>query len=536
MRRRRRRSEGRFSKFTAGLFGIIVLFAVSYGAYTKFANPFANPYTAHVIFSNANGLQTDSLVRIAGVNVGKVTSVEPASGCTKKTSYQGILPQCTAADVTIQLQSNGLPLHKNATFWIRPRIFLEGNFFIEATQGTPEAPNAPDNYTFPIQQGKGSVQFDQVLTSLQSDTRKNLQTLLQQYGYAVKKGGPAYNASIQYWTPAYEYGSEVGHAALGTAPHDLSNWIDKAGVVNGALDAHPQSLKSLITDFNTTALAFARQSNNLQKAISELPTTLQVAIPALNSLNRAIPPLREFARTLVPGVRSTGPMVDASLPFFHQLRLLVQPDELQGLTNDLKSTVPALAKLNAETTPFMRNEVRPASSCQVNDILPWSHLEIHDPHFNSSNGFPAEPTYVEGVDYLPGLAGESRNFDANGPYIRVLLTGGTFRYSLQPGLFGQSLTQIDGTQPPLPTPHDSGDGATVKVTRPPLKETVPCETQPAITEAALQSPTGNGPQQLSTNKLPAAGRARQHGAALLGLAQLAQQDKQQGLRLSLNGK
>ncbi|MFL5823958.1 MAG: MlaD family protein [Solirubrobacteraceae bacterium] len=521
------------STFMAGLVGIIVIFLVSYGAYTKFANPFSNPYEAHVIFANANGLKVDSLVRIAGVNVGKVTSVQPVSGC-KKTANMGPMPQCTASEVTMQIQENGLPLHKDAAFWIRPRIFLEGNFFIAATQGSPSAPEAPNGYVFPIQQGKGSVQFDQVLSALQADTRRNLQILLQQYGYAVKKGGPDYNASIQYWTPAYEYGSQVSRDTLGTKAHDLSGWIDRAGTVNGALDRH--SLKPLITDFNTTALAFSRQSGALQRAIAELPRTLSVAIPAFNSLNTAFPPLRAFARALVPGVVSTGPMVDASLPFFHQLRLLVQPAELRGLTHDLSFTVPALAKLNAETIPFMRDQVRPASSCQVNEILPWSHLTIHDPHFNASNGFPARQVYVEGVDYLPGLAGESRDFDANGPYIRILLTGGTYRYSLQPGLFGQSLTPITGTQPPLPPPHSSGDGAPVKVTRPPLKETVPCESQPAISESELQSPTSSGPKQISAPTLSRDARARQHGAAQLAVAQMAQQDRQQGLRLSLNGK
>ena len=35
------------------------------------------------------------------------------------------------------------------------------------------------------------------------------------------------------------YGSEVSHEALGTQTHDLSDWINKAGVVNGALDANP---------------------------------------------------------------------------------------------------------------------------------------------------------------------------------------------------------------------------------------------------------------------------------------------------------
>jgi phospholipid/cholesterol/gamma-HCH transport system substrate-binding protein len=539
MRRRgRRRTTSRLSKFMAGLIGIILVVGFSYGAYTKFANPFASPYTAHVIFANADGLKIDSLVRIAGVNVGKVTSVSPVAGC-RKTAYAGVEPQCTASDVTMELDSNGLPLHKDATFWIRPRIFLEGNFFIEATQGTPEAPVAPNDYVFPIQSGKGSVQFDQLLTSLQSDTRHNLQILLQQYGYAVKKGGPAYDASIQYWTPAYRYGSEVSHDTLGTQPHDLSNWIDQAGVVNGALDAHRTSLKSLITDLNTTAGAFAREDVALQRAVAELPTTLSVAIPALNALNNAFPPLRAFARTLIPGVRSTGPLVDASLPFFHQLRLLVQPSELRGLTNDLSFTVPALAKLNAETTPFMRNEVRPASSCQVNEILPWSRLTIHDPHFNAKNGFPPRPVFVEGVDYLPGLAGEARDFDANGPYIRVLLAGGTYRYSLTPPgaptkLYGQALAPIFGTQPTMPTYHASGDGAPAKVTRPPLKPNVPCETQPAITEAGIQAPTGGAPAQVKAGDVSAGSSERERSAALLELANLVQQDHKSGLPVHLN--
>jgi phospholipid/cholesterol/gamma-HCH transport system substrate-binding protein len=528
----RRRKRSRLSTFAAGLIGIILIVAFSYGAYTKFANPFASPYIAHVIFSNANGLQPDSLVRIAGVNVGKVQSVTPVTGCKNVPTTTVAQGQCTASDVTMEIDGNGLPLHKDATFWIRPRIFLEGNFFIQATQGTPEAPVAPSGFVFPIQQGREPVQFDQLLTSLQLPTRQSLQILLEQYGYAVKTGGPDYNASIAYWTPAYQYGSEVAHDTLGIQPHDLSNWINQSGVVNGALDQR-QNLKNLITDFNTTAGAFAREDVALQDALRELPTTLQVALPALNSLNTAVPPLRAFARALVPGVVSTGPMVDASLPFFHQLRLLVQPSELQGLVHQLYYTVPALAKLNAETIPFMKNEVRPASSCQVNEILPWSHLTVHDPHFNASNGFPPHQVYVEGVDYLPGLAGESRDFDANGPYIRILGTGGTLTYSLQPGLFGQSLAPISGVEPQPPAPHNSGDGAPTKVERPPLKENVPCETQPAITEAQLNNaPTGTGPKQINTTMSPEAAKLEKLMVPQ-ALTQLIAQAHQQGMNVNL---
>ena len=465
---RRKTRHKKMSPLKAGAIGAVVLALFLYFGFTKFANPFASPFEIHAIVPNAGGLRPDSLVRIAGVNVGKVTSISNVGGTQ-------------AANVTMEIDSNGQPIHRDATFWIRPRIFLEGNFFVDLYPGSPSTPNVKSGYTFPIQQTRYPVQLDQLFNSLQADTRKNLQTLLTSYGSAVKKAGPSFNASINYWLPAYEYTSIVTHDLLGEQPHDLSTWIAKQATVSGAFDAHPQNLENLITDFNITANAFARENVALQRTVAELPHTLQVAMPAFTALNRAFPPLRALARALLPGVRTAGPAIEVSLPFIHQLRLLVQPSELQGLAKDLQVTIPALARLTQETIPLMRNEVRPASSCVVNEIIPWSKLEIHDPHFNRSNGFPPHPAYLEVVDFLPGLAGESRTFDANGPYVRLLGNGGEFTYSLQPGLFGSSLTSIEGVQP-VPPPGDR---------RPPLREHVPCETQPAI--KTLDTPSGAGP-------------------------------------------
>jgi phospholipid/cholesterol/gamma-HCH transport system substrate-binding protein len=531
LRRSKRRRKG-LPTFATGAIGAVLIIVFAYLAYTKFANPFANPYTVHAVFSNASGLRPDSLVRIAGVNVGKVTNVSSEPGCTssKETSSA-----CQAADVEMTIDNPGLPIHDNATFAIRPRIFLEGNFFVDVSPGTPSAPIAKAGHTFPIQQGTEPVQLDQVLSGLQADTRHNLQLVLQQYGKAVKQGGPAYNRSIQFWLPAFEYTSVVAHDFLGTQPHDLSNFIAKAGPVAGAFNAHPQNLKSLVTDFNTTANAFARRNVALEQTVAQLPRTLSAAIPAFNALNAAFPPLRRFARAFVPGVKSTGPTVDASLPFITQLRLLVQPSELRGLTADLRPTVPALAKLTQETIPFMRNEVRPLSSCVANVIFPWSQLTVPDQNFNASNGFPPRKVFVEGVDYLPGLAGESRNFDANGPYIRILGVGGTLTYSLQPGLFGQALTKIDAVQPQLPPGGK----------RPPYEPNVPCETQPAITDlsAPASGPIqqvggppaggGGGVGGLPIPPLPLATRQKQQQQALALVKRVAAGS---GLKVTMNGK
>ncbi|MBV8955054.1 MAG: MCE family protein [Solirubrobacterales bacterium] len=480
MRRGRRRRRS-LSLFTTGAIGIVVLAVLTYLAFTKFANPFASPFTVHAVFSRATGLRPDSLVRIAGVDVGKVTGIKLVSSCRDGGSSQA---QCAAADVTMTIDKPGLPLHTDATFRIRPRIFLEGDFFLDVSPGTPAAAEAPDGYTFPIQQGVEPVQLDQVLTSLQLDTRQNLQTLLQQYGQAVKVGGPAYNASIQYWLPAFRSTSMVAHDALGIQPHDLSNWIAAQGSVAGAFSAHPENLKSLITDLNATAAAFARQDVALRRAVAELPTTLSAATPAFNALNAAFPPLRALARTLVPGVQSAGPAIDASLPFITQLRLLVRPSELEGLATDLARAAPSLAQLSNETVPLMLQGVRPASSCAATVVYPWSQLSLPDPHFNARNGFPPRKVYVEAVDYLPGLAGESRNFDANGAYIRVLLTAGSLTYSLSPRTFGQAVAPLIATQPTLPPGSR----------RPPLEPGVPCETQPPISD--LSSPTGPALSQL----------------------------------------
>jgi phospholipid/cholesterol/gamma-HCH transport system substrate-binding protein len=489
MRRRKGRRREGMSKFKAGLIGIVLLILISYGAYTKFANPFASKFTIHTVFSSANGLQPNSFVRIAGVNVGLVTSVNPLPSCVRDAIKT---KACQAADVTMTIDPNGLPIHNDATFAIRPRIFLEGNFFVDLQPGSPSAPVVNNGHTFPITQGTEPVQLDQLLTSLQSNTRQDLQLLLKEYGTAVKQGGPSYNSSIQFWLPAYEYSAIVAHDALGIQPHDLSNWLYNMGTVSGALDDHPQNLENLITDFNTTAGAFARENGALQNTLIDLPKTLAAATPAFNSLNSAFPPLREFARALIPGVKSSGPTIDVSLPFITQLRLLVQPSELRGLTSDLSVTVPKLAKLTNATIPLMKNEVRPASSCVANVIYPWSQLTLNDSHFNASNGFPPRKVFQEAVDYLPGLAGETRDFDANGPYIRILgALGNTVTDTLQSGLIGGALSPLLGAEPALPPGG----------TRPPLQPNTPCETQPPITD--LTSPEATDPKPMTAPALSA---------------------------------
>jgi phospholipid/cholesterol/gamma-HCH transport system substrate-binding protein len=456
------------SPFAVGLVALIVTIIGVYLGFTK-SIPFRHHYEVKAAFTSSNNLRTASPVRIAGVEVGKVTKVEPL-----QEGSEGAL-------VTMRIDKRGLPLHDDAKFAIRPRIFLEGNFFVDVSPGSASSPKADDGHTFPVQQTKTPVQLDQVLTALQSDTRDDLKVLLKEYSGALKgKGAQGFNDSIPYWEPAYRDSAIVADAALGEGDHDLSEYIDSAGATAAALDRHGEQLKSLVTDFNTFAGSLARENRNLSAAVAELPRTLLAARPALGELNASFPALRGLAKDLRPGVRSSGPTLDAATPFVGQLRGLVSEPELRGLTRDLRPTVPALAKLTDDSVALAR-EGRRLASCQNEMIVPTANDKIGDPIFPTD-----QKVFEEAPKPFVGLAGESRSGDSNGQWFRVLTAGGTNLVTLRPGMFATTALPINGAIPPKPK------------TRPPLNADAPCELQE---RPDLRAKSSNPPpqRQVSTN-------------------------------------
>jgi phospholipid/cholesterol/gamma-HCH transport system substrate-binding protein len=439
------------SPFQAGAILIVALVIVTYLGFTK-SIPFRHHFQVKADFKTASTLRLGSWVRIAGVNVGKVTGID------------FLRPGRAGVQVTMRLEKMGRPIHKDATIAIRPNVFLEGNQFLDVHPGTPTAPLVRDGDTIPDSQTTEPVQLDQILTALQADTRRNLQRLLPELSTALYgPGGIAYNRAIQYWLPAFRGSAVVNEATLGEAPHDLSGYLAAQGRFAAALDRNPPALKNLITNFNRTAAAFASEQTALENTISELPRTLRAARPALAALNTSFPPLRRLAHDLRPATRSTGPMIDAALPFITQVRLLVQPSELQGLSSDLRLLTPNLARLNARTPALLRQQ-RLASSCQNEVILPWSQKHVGDPVFHNTG-----KVYQESVKFLPGLGGESRVGDANGQWVRVLAGNGIFSYVLNFGdakRVGIGNAPLGGVIPP-------------KTDMPRIRYDVPCETQEA---------------------------------------------------------
>jgi virulence factor Mce-like protein len=454
---------------TIGLVALGVITVAVFLAWTKQV-PFQSHYEIKAAFSSTNNIRPGSPVRIAGVEVGKVTEVDRAGR--------------DGAILTMRIDDRGRPVRTDATAKIRPRIFLEGNFFVDVEAGSPTAPELEDGATLPVQQTATPVQLDEVLTALQSDTREDLKTLLHEYGTALEGAGArGFNRSLPYWEPAYRDSAIVADAMRGTTGRDLSGYVKGAGATAAALDRNRAQLKSLITDFHITAAAFAREDANLQAAIGELPNTLRAAMPALAALNESFPPLRALTADLRPGVQSSEETLDVALPFVRQLRGLVSEEELRGLAADLRPTVPDLAALVERSIPLYK-QVRRAASCQNDVIHPWTMDTVPDKQF------PAEgKVYEEAPKPLPGLAGESRSADANGSWFRVLAAGGKNLVTLRPGVFATTPEPLIGANPPRPAK------------RPPINADVPCETQEA--PDLRTNPAGPPPQREVDTTTPA---------------------------------
>ncbi|MGN6816613.1 MAG: MlaD family protein, partial [Solirubrobacterales bacterium] len=449
-----------------------------YLAFTKHVPFTSYGYTLKATFSNSANISTNSPVRIAGVNVGKVIS----------TSRDG-----NDTTVTFTVDGSGQPVHDDAFATIRPRIFLEGNFFIELDPGSPSAPEMGSGDTIPVSRTSIAVQLDEILTSLQSPVRADLSRLLESYGTALthkptpaedrtqlpevkgKSGAEALNGAFRYGGDAGRYSSQVTNAFLGTEQRDLSRLVAGAGRAFGAFAARQRDLQGLIVNFNTFTGALADQSTNLSTTIHLLAPTLRVTHASLVSLNRTLPPLRTYAIELRPAVAELPGLISSSKPFLAQVRPLLSGREAGGDVKLLTESTPALAgaaRVSKQNTVPQLNRL---SVCTTKVMVPTGNQVIED-RFSTGG-----PNYREFLYNLVNFASQAQNFDGNGPYFRLQGGGGgvmvgennpNAEQGSEKVQYARTIAPPQGTQPQLGK-------------KPPLKPEVRCYTN--------SPPNVNGP-------------------------------------------
>ncbi len=479
-----RRHRSRVSNAAAGLIGVILIGAVCwlvFGGPTPFGG---TPYRLKAMFTAQTQLHLDSPVRIAGVNVGKVTGVDHVPGSTPD------------AVVTMDIDRNGLPLHTDATINVRPRLFLEGNYYVDLSPGTPGAPTLSSGATLPAANTSGPVQLDRVLSALRSNTRANLQTLLQGFGAALNghpsaaedatqdptqrglTAGQSLNQSLKYAAGAFRASTIVNAALLGQQPNDLSGVVSGSAHVLSALASTDGHLSHLVGSFDSTMGALAARQDDLSQTIALLPPLLRTTNSALGPIQSSFGPTRTFARELTPSVRELGPTITVGLPWLAQSTALMSRQYLGGLLPPLTTAVQNTSS-SLNTTKFLLSASEALARCLVHNVIPTGNQRIQDPPVTTGL-----QVYQEMLQSAVGLASAAGNFDGNGRYVRASTGGGADRVAtgnlgVEGPLYGNAVLPPLGARPAYPGKA------------PPIQRGIPCYQNAAPNLNAAS--TGAGP-------------------------------------------
>ncbi len=468
------RSRG-MSPVRAGALVLVAAALIVYLGFSKGHVPGSHGFRLSAVVADAQAIKAGSPVRVAGIPVGTVTGVEPHG-------------DGTTSLVKMDLRDDAPRPRQDATLKIRPRIFLEGNFFVDLQPGTPRAAALAENATLPVTRTQSAVQWDQVLSSLPAQQRRDLQDTITGLGnglgrdYGDGTAAAALRRTLLAAPPALRTSAVNADALRGEQPHDLSRLIAAAGALSGDLAGHSQQLVGAVRGLDRTTAALTADQGALEGSIAELAPTLRTADGAFADLRAAFPGTRRLARALLPGVRQTAATIDAAIPWVRSARTLMGPDALRGWVATAAQAVPALARFTEQSTTLLP-QVDELSMCAYRVVLPAGNAKIEDGRFTTGR-----ETY-KGFWYgMVGLAGEGQNGDGNGPYARVqtgigpnTLDFGQVSSEGSP-LLGSAARAPIGVRPVRPAK------------RPPYVDDQPCSQQPVPDPNTARSAPGDAAQ------------------------------------------
>ena len=349
-------------------------------------------YTA--VFSTGQSLTPGQgqTVTIAGIDVGDITSVEVRDG---------------RATVGFRLRGKyGRMVRRDASALLRPKTGLN-DMVLELDPGTPSAPRVESGFTIAEARTTPNVNPDEILASLDVDTRSALQLLLQATRAGVGSEGRAkeLSAALRATGPVTRNLRRVNEALEDRAAN-TARAVRSLRLIADELARNRGDVVRAVETTDTVVGTVARRRDDLRAALRALPSALRTTQSALvdveglaDELPAATTALRPVARSLAPALRSTRPFLRETTP--------VLDDQLLPLAT---RTLPTVRRLRSAVGAT--NDVAPDATATLRELNTAGNLLAYDP--------PGEEQgYLFWTQWLSHLAPWIFNTqDANGPIRR----------------------------------------------------------------------------------------------------------------------
>jgi phospholipid/cholesterol/gamma-HCH transport system substrate-binding protein len=374
---------------------VIVLFALScFGLILFLWESFGGPvplkpkgYRFTAVFARTFALAEQSDVRISGVNVGHVISVEH--------SKDGL------THATIEIASKYAPIRSNMHAILRQKTLL-GETFVQLEPEGGSAKALPDNGELPPGQVEPSVTLDDILSALNPQTRKSFQTWVQSVAEGLGGRGEQVNASFAEIQPFVEDANKLV-TVIASQEGALRAVVHNTGTVFDALTAREGQFRGFIQNGERTLHAAAESSQAFAQAFRILPSFERNSEVALRSLDRFATNASPLLDQLRPVEEKLTPLLVAIKPFtppFNSLLTSLGPftkaakTGLPAVKKELNLTVPILGA----TSPLLHN---------LNPVLQYASQYIPELQALFANATAATQTHGRNTN-IPG--GPSQHF------------------------------------------------------------------------------------------------------------------------------
>jgi phospholipid/cholesterol/gamma-HCH transport system substrate-binding protein len=272
-------------------------------------------------------------VNVAGVEVGEISRVRLEDG---------------KAVVTLRLEEGAVPVYNDASVLLRPKTGLK-DMVAELTPGTPEAGELEESRRIPIGQTLPDVNLDEILASLDGDTRTYLQLLLADGAEALGGSGRALANTIRRFEPTARDTRRIA-GQLAKRRENIKRVIHNFSLLVEELGGKDDQLARFVDSSNAVFAALADQDANLRATLEELPSTLDATQSALAKTETLADELGPTLQALRPGARALGPALQETRPFLTETTPVIE-DEIRPFVRASRPAVkqlrPALRDLSA---------------------------------------------------------------------------------------------------------------------------------------------------------------------------------------------
>jgi phospholipid/cholesterol/gamma-HCH transport system substrate-binding protein len=301
---------GQIRRYLAPMAAIIVLVALAAAvglyvlAHQRVRFPWQTRYAINIELVSAQALTPGQgqTINVAGVAVGSIESVHLRDG---------------VAVVRADIDPGRLPrVYANATAVVRPKTGLQ-DMVVSLDAGHRPAQVLRDGGTIPVSQTRPQVNLDEVLASVDSDTRDYLRLLVGGGAQGLRDRGAQLRRLFKASAPTLRL-TRRATAAIADRHDKARRLIHNLRLLSEATGGKDRELAQLVRASDTALRAIGRQEAALRTGLSKLPSTIDSARGALAAAKPFSEQLGTTLRALEPSTRKLSPALTAARPLLRE--------------------------------------------------------------------------------------------------------------------------------------------------------------------------------------------------------------------------